>query len=401
MINSRDEIRDFCRMVESYGRQGLRRQIREAYSDLATMWRTGDINRGNFSIRKTFEESVPGGQNWVREFRDSHRNGGSGVFYEAGAAVNTAHFANIIGQITFGEVMRASESPDFIAMSLVTKRSASTAEQEIVPGVTMLGDVAGDVGEGENYPEAGVSEDFTVMPKKIKEGFIVSVTEEVVFEDKTGLVLERAKSGMDSISLSQEKDGLNMVLGVTTSWKRKNGAAVATYGDLVAGTHPFDNLSASTSLANHDSIATMENLLYAMLDLNTGEKKTFPSELDIVIPHQLRYIAHWILASGNVERLTASDTLRAIAANPIGATGRKYNVKSNSIVTDITSSATTWFAGDFKGAFEYAEIWPTQLFVEDRNSATGFSRDVIMRSKVRRKGAFGVRDPQRVIKCTA
>jgi len=398
MLNTRDEIRDFRRMTESYRRENPAK-LRRAYDRLAESWVNGDIDRNAFSIRRTFEESVDNGHNVVREYADRNRSG-SRVLYEAGSGVNTAHFANIIGQITFGEVLRAEQQPEFIAMSLVTKRPATTGEQEIIPGVTMLGDVAGNVGEGEQYPEAVAGEDYVVMPRKIKEGFIVSVTEEIVFEDKTGLVLERAKSGMDSIALAQEKDGLDMICGVTTSWKRKNGAAVATYLDSTAG-HSFDNLSASTALTNHDSVATMEDLLFGMTDLNTGEKIVFPTELQVVIPHQLRYVAHWIFNSANIERHTASDALRAIASNPIGATGRRYTVKSNSIVTDRTGSATTWFAGAFPEAFEYAEIWPTQLFVEDRNSATGFNRDVIMRSKVRRKGAFGVRNPQKVVKCTA
>ena len=400
MLNTCDEIRDFCRMTESYNRENRRREVREAWNGLADMWRNGEIRRDAFSIRRIFEESVPGGHNIVREFADRNRSG-SGVFYEAGVGVNTAHFANIIGQISFAEVLQAMEQPAFIAMDLVSKRPAITGEQEVLPGVTMLGDVAGDIGEGEVYPEAGVGEDYTVMPKKIKEGFVVSVTEETVFEDKTGLILERARSGAESIAISQEKDGLNTALGVTTSWKRKSNAAVATYNDVVAATHNFDNLSASTALTNHDSIATAENLLYAMVDLNTGEPITFPLDMQIVFPHQLRTTAHWILNSSQVTRLTASDTLRALAPNPVGQVGPKYTPKSNQYVTTITGSATTWFIGAFQKAFEYAEIWPTQLFVEDRNSAAGFANDVIFRSKVRRKGAFGVRNPQFVVKCTA
>lgn len=385
-------------MTEKLNREGPRgrRLVRESWDAIPDAWQNGTIERDRFSIRRLFEESVPDGHNIVREFEDRHRNR-SAAFYEAGVGVNTAHFANIIGQITFGEVLSAMEQPSFIAMNLVTKRSATTGEQEILPGVTMLGDVGGDVGEGENYPEAGLGEDYTVMPKKIKEGFVVSVTEEAVFEDKTGLILDRARSGAESIGISQEKDGLNMVLGVTTSWKRKGNAAVATYSDTVAATHPFDNLL-SNSLTNHDSIATMENALFAMVDLNTGEPITFPNQLQVVVPHQLRYTAHWIFNSDSIQRNTATDTLRAIAANPIGATGRRYDVQSNQYVYSTTSSASTWYAGDFKGAFEYAEIWPTQLFVEDRNSSSGFNRDVIFRSKVRRKGAFGVRNPQLVIK---
>lgn len=398
MINNREEIRDFCRMTESYTREGRHREVRENHDQIAEMWRTGEIDRDRFSVRTIFEESVPNGHNVVREFRDRDRNR-SNVIYEAGAGVNTAHFANIIGQVTYGEVQEAMEQPDFIAMSLVTKRPAVTGEMETLPGVSMLGDVASDVAEGEQYPEAGVAEDYTVMPRKIKEGFIVSVTEEIVFEDKTGLVLDRARGGALSIGISQEKDGLNMICGVTTSWKRKGNSAVATYNDVVAGTHPFDNLVANT-LTNHDSVATMENMLFAMTDLNMGEPITFPNQLQVVVPHQLRYLAHWIFNSDKIQRNTATDTLRAIADNPITATGKRYEVKWNQYVYNTTSSATTWFAGDFRGAFEYAEIWPTQLFVEDRNSATGFNRDVIMRSKVRRKGAFGVRNPQRVIKNT-
>src|SRR3954468_14767780 len=125
MINTRDEIRDFCRMTESYTREGRRAEVREQWNGLADMWRSGEIDRNRFSLRTVFEESVPDGRNIVRRFQDSGRQG-SGVFYEAGTAVNTAHFANIIGQISFGEVLQAMEQPNFIAMDLVTTRPAST-----------------------------------------------------------------------------------------------------------------------------------------------------------------------------------------------------------------------------------------------------------------------------------
>jgi hypothetical protein len=399
MINSPEEIRDFCRMTESYQREGRRREVRESWDSLANMWRTGEINHDRFSLRRTFEESVRDGHNVVRQFKDSGQYGGSGVFYEAGNGVNTTHFANIIGQITFAEVLMTMEQPSFIAMDLVTTRPASTQEQEILPGVTMLGDAALNVGEGGEYPEAGIGEDYTIMPKKIKEGFIVSVTEEAVFEDKTNLILERARGGSKSIAISQEKDGLDMCLGITTSWKRKANAATATYADNTAGTHPFDNLNSNT-LTNHDSIATAENSLFGMTDLNTGEPITFPQEMQIVYPHQLRTTVHWILNSDQIQRRTSSATLIAFSPNPVGKTGPSYTPKSNQYVNARSGSATTWWIGAFKEAFEYAEIWPTQLFVEDRNSAKGFSSDVIFRSKVRRKGAFGVRNPQFVIKNT-
>lgn len=400
MINSRNEIRDFCRMTESYRRENRHSEVREAWNGLSDMWRSGEIDRNRFSIRTVFEESVQDGHRIVREFADRNRNG-IGVFYEAGVGMNTAHFANIIGQISFGEVLQAMEQPQFIAMDLVNVRSASTGEQEMIPGVTMLGDVAGNVGEGEHYPEAGSSEDYTIMPRKIKEGFIVSVTEEVVFEDKTGLVLDRARGGAESIAISQEKDGLDVVLGVTTSWKWKGSAsATATYADTTTTVHPFDNLAGSNSLTNHDSIATAENLLYGQTDLYTGEPISFPADMQIVYPHQLRNTVHWILNSPQIQRRTNSEALNAFSPNPVGKTGPAYTPKSNQYVASRTGSATTWFIGAFTKAFEYAEIWPTQLFVEDRNSAQGFARDVIFRSKVRRKGAFGVRNPQFVVKST-
>jgi hypothetical protein len=76
-------------------------------------------------------------------------------------------------------------------------------------------------------------------------------------------------------------------------------------------------------------------------------------------------------------------------------------VHSNQNVKARSSSASTWFAGDFKGAFAYMQNWPAQSSQAPVNSHDEFHRDVAQQWKITERGAPAVREPRKVVKCTA
>lgn len=312
------------------------------------------------------------------------------------AAVQTSAFTNIIGQIAFSATLDVFDSPVFLANSLHTKQPATTLYQEMVPGIGMLGDVAEKVGEGEDYPEAGMTEEYIEIGRKQKKGFRVSVTEEAAWEDKTGLLMQRANAGAQSLAIEFEKEMLDMVLGVTTSYKRNGGPAQATYAD----THTqgdFDNLAASNALVDWTDIETAELLFDAITDPNTGEPiMVIPNQ--IIVPSALRYTARRIMSATEIEHVdnqANAATIRTRSTNPVS--GQAYEILSNQYVKGRTSSDSTWFLGDFRAAFGYSEVWPIQAQPLPMH---GRERDIIGVIQWRRMGVPFVREPRKVVKCT-
>jgi len=405
MLNSPKEVRNAMHMLESYRREaGDAEGDAVFYEETWAMLRAHETDLGKSAgLRYLFEGLVPDGAEYLKEVDFSRRrNQNTGIHMtEASYAVDTSVFTNIIGQITYSAVLDALDTPDFIGQSLVTTTQATTQQVEIIPGISKIGDVAEDVGEGEEYPIVGVSEEYITAPRKVKDGFILPVTEEAIAEDKTGMMEQRLAGATEALAITWEREILDTCLGVTTSYSRNGGSAQATY----AATHTegtFSNLQTSTALVDYTEIETASLLWDDITDPNTGDPVTIGGSITIVVPTALEMTALKAI-SGTIEQgAIDANTPRTITANPLTLqTRRNYSVLTSQWVKDRTNSNDTWFIGNFPGAFQYREVFPLQLNRADRNSEAGFSRDIVTQLKVRRKGAPAVIEPRKVIKVTA
>jgi hypothetical protein len=173
MLNSPREVRDTARLFESRQREG---RANEFNQDLTTILRSGQIQRERISMRSLFESFVDDGRSILDTFRPGYYHDGRSSLMEAGDAVDTSAFSNIIGQITYSTVLDVLDGPDFIADALMTTVPAGTQQQEIIPGIAMIGDQASDIGEGQDYPFVGLGEEYITTPRKVKDGFILPLT---------------------------------------------------------------------------------------------------------------------------------------------------------------------------------------------------------------------------------
>ena len=399
MLNTAGDIQDFGRMVEGYTRENRRREVEQAFNAIPAMCRSGEINRENVSTRTLFEELVPDGRERLRDMAPGQQR--SGVFTEAGGATSTAHFSNVLGQIAYSDVLDEFDSEDLFGSELHTTRGAQTQQREMIPGVAMLGAQGAPVGENEEYPVVGFGEHYITQPKKIKDGFVVEVTDELIWEDNIGAILQRTTQGTEALTENHNDRLMNNALGITTSYSRNGGAEQATY----AASHTqgdFDNLVTSNALVDYTSIETALLKFDAMLDLETSRPIRMDNAIDVIVPTALVLTAGRTFGAEKIEQgAIDASTPRVISSNPLSFGGRTFNVRSSNLVKFLSGSASTWWMGDFKNAFDWREVFPLQMFIEDRNSGAGWGRDVHTRLKVRIKGSAGVRSPQRVLKCTA
>lgn len=365
------------------------------YDDFGARISAGDIDVRRLSLRALFEEFVSDGAQLVRDFDPRFaQSGGSARLVES--AVDTSAFSNITGQIVYSQVLEAWQDPAFIGDQLCTTIPTQFSGEKI-PGVSGLGDEAEVVNEGGEYPLVGNSEEWIETPETTKRGFVVPVTKEAIFFDRTGLVLQRASETARWLRINKEKRILDVALGVVSAYKR-NGmtTAIATYNDN-SGTHDWDNLAATNALVDWTDVENAMLLFDGVTDPNTGEPiSVMPRQ--IVVPSALLMTARRVVNATEIRFGDgASATTQTIAANPIGS----LEIVSNPWVKARTSSATTWFLGDFRRAFAYMENWPITTVQAPVNSEMEFTRDIVSRFKVSERGAAAVIEPRYVVKCTA
>ena len=383
--------------------EAARRDRNEArfFEDIRGALQERSLRPEDFRLREVFAEFVDDGHEIIQSW--SPRSGGtrSGVMLSE-AGVDTAAFANITGQIVFTAMMDAFDDPTFIGDQLC--RTVPTEfSGEKIPGVGRLGDMAETVEEGGGYPSAGVTEEWIETPDTTKRGFIVPVTKEAIFFDRTGLVIQRAGEVGYWLGVNKEKRIIDAATGQTTLYRRNGGTAIATYNDN-SGSHDWDNLAASNALQDWTDIENALLLFDDIVDPNTGEP-VLCNPNTLLIQTALTFTAANILNATEVRNVTNTNTT-TLTANPLrnvrrGANNSTYSVLSNQYVKARTSSASTWFLGDFHRAFWYMENWAPTSVTAPVNSEAEFTNDIVQRFKISERGAIACVNPRVVAKCTA
>lgn len=368
----------------------------------------GSLRPHDFSLREVFESTVVDsrtGERVGRSVLEAWRQGNQSASIME--AVSTSDFSNIIGQIAFSEVLTSFDNPGFIGDSLMRKITTNFLDGEKLPGMSNIGDTAETIGENKPYPLVGFGETFIETPRTDKNGMIVEISKEAVIADRTGMILQQANTIGEALGIKKEKRQLDTALGLTTSYSRNGGAAQATYGD----THTngsFDNLSASTALVDYTDIEVVLLLFDGLADLETGEPVVLGPTAQLVCPSDLMLTARRIINATEVRTGSDSGPGTAplfVSGNPLQGFGldgpqAMFTVASNQFVKDRTSSASTWFYGDFMKAFAYMEVWPITVVQAPANNEKEFTNDTVARYKVSERGTPAVIRPWHVVKCT-
>jgi len=371
--------RELKRLYETMGSEGACRHLREALLK-------NHLNGEEFSVRDLFEAFVPSGRELVRMFNPGKSGGVS--LLEAGGAVDTSAFSNITGQIVYSKVLDAFNDPGFLHPNAIAP-VPTQFNGEKIPGLGRIGDEAESIGEGQKYPTVGISEEYVETPETTKRGFIVPVTKEAIFFDRTGLILQRASEVAFWLGQNKEKRVLDVVLGATNTYKR-NGTSMSTY---IASGGDYANLLASNTLSDWTDVEAAELLFDDMTDPNTGEPVSVTAN-SLIVPTALKHTARRIVRATEVRHGTDPIT---IAVNTLD----DYQILTSPLVKQRTGSDSTWFIGDPKRAFVYMENWPVTVVSAPENSEAEFTHDIVARYKVSERGAPAVLDPRYMVRCTA
>ena len=372
---------------------------RKTVEHLSEALREKHLQPDDFSIRDLAEGLVPDGHEWVRSL--DPRNAGGVNVLEAGDGVDVTAFLNITGQVIYSKIMEAYTQEAFVVSKLVAT-IPTRLDGEKIPGIARLADDVQEVHPGMPYPNLGFGEDYIETPSTTKRGFIVPVTKEAIFFDRTHLVLSRAAEVGEILGLNKEKRLIDLLIGAANNYKWK-GTAYDTYQ---TGT-PWSNVITGNSLVDWTNVDAAEQLFASILDPNTGEPILVKANTVLVMP-AYRHAAHRVFNAAELHYASPSDpiggTAHTVTANPLG----NYTVAESRLVyrrivaagTDAEGAKKWWFIGDFARAFAYMENWPITVTQSPANSEAEFNNDIMVRFKASERGAAAVMNPRYIVKCT-
>ncbi len=380
--------RELKRRYELDGAEPTARHLCEALANR-------ELAPEEFSIRDLAETLVPDGRQWVRML--DPRSGGGVSVLESSDGVDVTAFLNVTGQVVYSKILDAYTQEAFVASKLVQTIS-TRLDGEKIPGVSRISDVAEQVPPGMPYPHLGFGEDYIETPSTAKRGFIVPVTKEAIFFDRTHLVLSRAGEVGEILGLNKEKRLLDLIVGVTNNYKH-NGVAQNTYQTST----PWKNQLAANELVDWTDVDAAEQLFADILDPATGEPVLVRGTTVLVMP-AYRHAAHRVFNAAEITYTGSGAATATTAANPLG----NYRVHESRlayrrIVASGVAAADAkkwWFVGDFRKAFAYMENWPITVAQAPLGSEADFNNDVVLRFKASERGAAAVLNPRFVVKCT-
>jgi len=354
-----------------------------------------DLAPDDFSIRDLAEALVPDGRQWVRML-DPRASGGVSVL-ESADGVDVTAFLNVTGQVVYSKILDSYAQEAFVASRLV-QTIPTRLDGEKIPGVTRVADLIDEVGPGMPFPHLGFGEEYIETPSTAKRGFIVPVTKEAIFFDRTHLVLSRAAEVSEILGLNKEKRLLDLIVGVTNNYTQ-NGSTFNTYNAAT----PWKNLLAANELVDWTDVDAAEQLFAEILDPATGEPVLVRGATVLVMP-AYRHAAHRVFKAAEITYTATGAATATTAANPLG----NYRVHESRLAyRRILASGVAaadakkwWFIGDFRKAFAYMENWPITVTQAPLGNEADFNNDVVLRFKASERGAAAVLNPRYVVKCT-
>ncbi len=385
------KYRELKRMYEANGAEATVRHLQEALE-------SGDLKPEDFSIRELAEATLSSER--VRQM--DPRQGGA-CLLEAGDGVDVTAFSNITGQVVQAKILEAYAQEAFVLSRLVDT-IPTRLDGERIPGIGRIGDEVAEVRPGMPYPSLGFAEDYIETPQTTKRGFIVPVTKEAVFFDRTHLILQRAAEVGEVLGLNKEKRLLDLLIGATNNYKWK-GAGYNTYSSTGTGSAPDgDWINQMTEeLVDWTDVDAAEQLFADILDPNTGEPVLIQATTVLVTP-AYRHAAHRVFNAAEINYTPSGAATTTVAANPLG----NYTVVESRLAyrrivaagQEAAAAKKWWFIGDFRKAFAYMENWPITVTQSPANSDAEFNQDIVVRFKASERGAAAVINPRYVVKST-
>ena len=345
-------------VIESHGEDGAIEIIEAAIA-------SKKLRPEDFSIKEIWE-ACTGGAN-VQE------------------AVASSSFPKVTGALINAKIIAAYDGVRTIGDKLV-QTIGSNMQIETFAGFSDV-ETPEEVGEGDEYKDSSLSEKYVTAQNK-KYGRMISITEETIFFDKTGQIMNRAMRIGQKAAQYKERLILRGVMDLDTLVYRPSGVPTAFYSagnrNLITsnsfGESGLTAVRVRAASMKDDSIGVSDDD-YILIDLDNTQ---------VIVPADLEVQA-WELANS---MLTPEG-----AENAANFYKGRFQVLTSPYVG--AQSATTWYWGDFKQDFAWVEVWPLQVLTQRPGHEDEFKSDIKARVKVRMYGSAAALDVKHSFKSTA
>lgn len=322
---------------------------------------------------------------------------------ESDGAVSTAAFQNISGQIVYSAILEKYQAEEFVFAKLIPEVKALILDGEKMAGINELGDISAVRKEGDPYQLAGVTEDWIFTPPVPDYGRIVAVTWEAVFNDRTGVLLERAGDVGYWIGYGEEVRAIDCVVDENRTDHRYNwrGTVIASYGDN-SGSHTWDNLTASNALVDWTDVNDAEQTFNGLVNPYTGTPIMVEPK-HLVVTKQLEQTARRIVSATEIRvatpgYATSGSPTQTVVSNPYQ---NKYEIKTSRLLASRMATDTDWFLGDVSKYAARMVAEPLNVVQAPSGNKDEFERRIVNQYRANKRYAHVVRQPRAMEKNTA
>lgn len=408
--------------------EGRKQFIREFREQIGLMERVKDENgrdtaelvesvdeRGNPKLAdgrlSTYEFSFPeiakaiGGEKFLESFDPN--NGADAVsLMEAGPAVDPTHFLNInlfsaaVGGLVEARTLERFKNAKWIGDDLFeTRPTRKNGEKIIGAGGISGADMDLTRKPGEPHARTFFGERYVTTPELTEKALAVEVTQEAVFYDLTGEVLDVAGEVGERLGYEREKTMLRLFAGITNSYSY-GGTSYNTYQTAT----PWIN-DHSNPLTDYADIDDALELFTAMTNPETGREIELMDVPTIV--HDPRYVSKWHRTLNSIETRETTNTNTVTISTPVPSVAANYKLLTSVILRnliDIEGGVTLaqakdwWFIGNPKRAFKWMEAWPLRLRKASPNEYAMLDRGLIAAYFANYRGVGAVVEPRYMVR---
>lgn len=319
------------------------------------------------------------------------------------AFLNINAFTAVVAGLLEVSVMEGWKSPEFIADQLMPAENTKMFDGRKVIGTSRLGDVAEVRYPGMPTKRAQIGERWITQPRTVENALAAEVTQEAVYLDLTGEVLQNANDVGTWIGYRKELRCIDAFIGVTNTYSYK-GTSYNTY--ISAGY--YNNLLASNELLHWTNVQAAEILFRDMLDPETNTRVLIRPNT-ILLNREKLYTARAIFGATNVQYRDASTSASNIREfpNPLDNYALLESplvyqrcTASDGLNLSASDAGKLWFIYEKGKAFKYAQNWPLRVQQAAPNQADMIDRGVVLFVKADERGIPMVYEPRRAVKCT-
>lgn len=379
----------------------------------------GALDPQSFSLRDLAEATL--GENYEAKMRSPRwamacslqeeaalleDNGAGAVAASQFADINA--FTAVVSGLLEISVMDGWENPDFIMDQIMPDVPTRMFDGRKVIGTTRLGDVAEPRYPGNPTKRAGFSERWITQPRTVENALACEVTQEAVYLDLTGEVLEQANAVGDWIRWRKEMRCIDCFIGVTNTYSY-NGTSYNTY----LSNSTWNNALTGNELLFWEQVQTVELAFRDMTDPATGLRvKIVPDSM--YVNQEKLYTAQAILGATELEyRGIPGSTSANQDIRRFGNVLRNYKLFTSPLVyqrmTDAsglnlstTNAGKYWYVWDSKKPpFKYASNWPLRVQQAAPNQVDLIDRGIVLYVKADERGVPMVYEPRRIVQSTS